>query len=230
MEKMDKKQKASKIAQAFLQNYPSPKTELKFENEMQLVIAVVLSAQTTDKKVNQVTKELFKKYLTWEDFAHAEIPQLETDIYGVNFHKTKAKRIKDLASKILTDFQGNVPKTMISLLTLPGIARKTANVIMQELWDTAEGIVVDTHATRVCNRLGLVSTTNAVKIEKELMEMLPQKFWRNFSGAIVLHGRYVCTAKNPKCEKCYLKEFCDFFNNNPAPGVTTNPPRLSPNS
>ncbi len=205
---MDKKAQALKVAQLLEQNYPSPKTELVFANEMQLVIAVMLSAQTTDKKVNQVTEKLFKKYTSWEAFANADISQLVQDIYGVNFHKTKAGRLKETASKVLTNFQGNIPQKMDDLLSLPGIARKTANVILQELWDIAEGIVVDTHVTRVSNKLGLVETQDAKKIERELMEIISQKYWRNFSGAMVLHGRYVCIARKPKCDECCLNKIC----------------------
>ena len=205
---MDKSEQALKVAQTLKQHYPSPKTELIFKNEMQLVISVMLSAQTTDKKVNQVTQRLFKKYASWDDFAKAEIADLEQDIHGVNFHKTKALRLKETATKILQSFQGEVPQKMDDLLTLPGIARKTANVILQELWVIAEGIVVDTHVTRVTNKLGLVSTKDAKKIEKELMELLPRKYWRNLSGAMVLHGRYVCIANRPKCAECCLNKIC----------------------
>jgi endonuclease-3 len=200
--------KAILVAQKLKQNYPSPKTDLKFANDMQLVIAVMLSAQTTDKKVNQITEKLFQRYISWQDFVSAEISQLEQDIHGVNFHKTKALRIKETATKILEKFQGKVPQKMEDLLTLPGIARKTANVILQEFWDIAEGIVVDTHVTRVSNKLGLVTSQDAKKIEKELMDLIPKEYWRNFSGACVLHGRYVCIARKPKCDECCLKKIC----------------------
>ena len=204
----DKKQQALTVAQTLQVQYPSPKTELIYKNEMQLVIAVMLSAQTTDKKVNQVTEKLFKEYTSWDDFANAEISLLEKDIHGVNFYKTKAIRIRETANKILQSFCGKVPQKMEDLLTLPGIARKSANVILQELWDIAEGIVVDTHVTRVSNKLGLVTTKDAQKIEKELMNLLPSKYWRNFSGAMVLHGRYVCVANSPKCSECCLNAIC----------------------
>lgn len=205
---MNSKQIAIKAAQLLQENNPSPKTELNYANEMQLVVAVMLSAQTTDKKVNQITAKLFQKYTLWEDFARAELSQLEQDIHGVNFHKTKAVRLKETAFKISTNFQEHVPQKMEDLLSLPGIARKTANVIMQELWNIAEGIVVDTHVTRVSNRLGLVNSQDAKKIEEELMKLLPKGYWRNFSGNAVLHGRYICIARKPKCSECCLKEIC----------------------
>lgn len=205
---MNKKERALEVAKRLKKKHPRPKTELNFENDMQMVIATILSAQTTDKKVNEVTKDLFKKYKNWEDLVSVDPEEMTEDIYGVNFHKTKAKRIVKTAQKVLEDFGGAVPKDIKSLTSLPGIARKSANVILQELWDIAEGIVVDTHVTRVSNRLGLVDTNNAKKIERELMDLLPKEYWRNFSGAAVLHGRYVCTARKPNCEGCFFSDIC----------------------
>ncbi len=205
---MDKLAQALKVSQLLKQVHPNPKTELVYQNEMQLAIAVTLSAQTTDKKVNQITEKLFKKYLTWEDFANAPLPELTEAIKGVNFHLGKAERLQKMAQKILSDFGGKLPTKFSDLTTLPGVARKSANVIMQELWDVAEGIVVDTHVTRVSNRLGLTTNQDAVKIEKDLMAIVPREYWRNISGAMVLHGRYVCIARKPKCAECVLKEIC----------------------
>jgi endonuclease III len=198
----------TEILEILKQNYPSPKTELNHENEMQLAVAVALSAQTTDKKVNEITEKLFKKYKSWADFAHADLATLQTDIRGVNFHKGKAERLIKMAHQVLSDFSGKLPQKLEELIKLSGIARKSANVILQELWSIAEGIVVDTHVTRVSNRLGLTREKNAVKIEKELMAQIPKEYWRNFSGAAVLHGRYTCTARKPKCEECVLNEIC----------------------
>ena len=205
---MNKKDRALEVATRLKIYHPNPETELIYQNEMQLVISVVLSAQTTDKKVNEVTKELFSKYKVWEDFAVAKVADLETALYGVNFQKTKATRVKGLASGILNKFNGKVPKKTADLVSLPGIARKSANVILQELWDIAEGVVVDTHVTRVSNLLGLAEGKDAEKIEKQLMDLIPRDFWRNFSGAMVLHGRYVCIARRPKCEECFLNDVC----------------------
>jgi len=199
---------ASEVAKLLKKEHPSPKTELIYENEMQLSIAVAMSAQTTDKKVNEVNEKLFKKYTSWEDFANADLEELQEDIHGVNFHKGKADRIIKMAQMMIADFGGVLPKTIKELTKLSGIARKSANVIQQELWDIAEGVVVDTHVTRVSNRLGLTTHKDAVKIEKDLMVVFPKDSWRNISGAFVLHGRYVCTARKPKCGECVLNKIC----------------------
>jgi endonuclease-3 len=196
------------IAQRIAEHYPNPKTELIYANEMQLAIAVTLSAQTTDKKVNEITSTLFKKYLSWEALAGANIAELTQDIKGVNFHIGKAQRLGDMAKKVIADFNGKLPRDMASLITLPGVARKSANVIMQELWGIADGVVVDTHITRVSQRLGFTKNTDAVKIEKELMTIIPKEYWRTYSGGIVLHGRYICTARKPKCAMCFLNDVC----------------------
>ncbi|KKS14484.1 MAG: Endonuclease III (DNA-(Apurinic or apyrimidinic site) lyase) [candidate division WWE3 bacterium GW2011_GWA1_41_8] len=205
---MELSNRALEIAKTLNQAYPLPKTELTHINEMQLFVAVMLSAQTTDKKVNQITPTLFEKYKTWEDIANANLAELQKDIHGVNFHLGKADRMIKAAQVILRDYGGVLPKTIPELVKIPGIARKSANVIMQELWDIAEGVVVDTHVTRVSNRLGLTNHTDAVKIEQDLMRLIPKKYWRNFSGALVLHGRYVCTARKPKCSGCVLNKLC----------------------
>ncbi|HSX39285.1 MAG TPA: endonuclease III [Candidatus Saccharimonadales bacterium] len=205
---MDKKQFALEVVKLLKKEHPNPKTELNHANEMQLAVAVMLSAQTTDKKVNQITDKLFKKYTKWEDFANAKLADLQADIRGVNFHMGKAERLIAAAKMVLSDFGGKLPKSLAALIKIPGIARKSANVILQEEWDIAEGVVVDTHITRVSNRLGLTTNTDAVKIEKDLMELLPKDYWRNFSSAAVLHGRYICIARKPKCSECVLNKIC----------------------
>lgn len=202
------KDSSLEIAQRLKEHYPSPKTELVHENELQLAVAIALSAQTTDKKVNQVTKKLFLKYKSWEDFANADLEKLRTDIREVNFHKGKAERIIQMAQKILSDYKGVVPREMSELIKLPGFARKSANVMLQEAWGLTEGIVVDTHVTRVSTRLGLTKNKDPKKIEKDLMKKIPREYWRNFSGGMVLHGRYICTARKPKCEECFLSYIC----------------------
>jgi len=205
---MDRKERALEVARLLKKEHPKPKTELNHENEMQLAISVAMSAQTTDKKVNQVNEKLFKKYKTWQDFANANLEELQLDMHGINFHRGKAERVIKMAQMVINDFGGKLPQNMVDLMKLPGVARKSSNVIMQELWDIAEGIVVDTHVTRVSNRLGLTEYQDAVKIEKDLMELLPKESWRNISGAMVLHGRYVCTARKPKCGECVLNKIC----------------------
>jgi endonuclease III len=205
---MEIKERAIEVAKTLKEHYPDPKTELHFENEMQLAVAVMLSAQTTDKKVNQITVGLFNKYKTWEDFANADLAELQKAIRGVNFHLGKAERLIKAGKLVVVEFNGQLPKTLSDLIKIPGIARKTANVILQELWGITEGVVVDTHVTRVSNRLGLTVNQDAVKIEKDLMVLIPREFWRNFSGSVVLLGRYVCTARSPKCAECPLNKLC----------------------
>src|SRR3989338_2529870 len=165
-------------------------------------------SETTDKKVNEITSKLFKKYKTWEDFANANLTELQSDIRGVNFHLGKAKRLIKAGRVVTAEFKGVLPDTIEQLTKIPGVARKSANVIIQEIWNKAEGIVVDTHVTRVSNRLGLTKNQDAVKIEKDLMTQISKEYWRNFSGAMVLHGRYVCTARKPKCGDCVLNKVC----------------------
>ena len=205
---MSEIQFAETLAKLLKKEHPNPKTELTYENEMQLAVSVMLSAQTTDKKVNQITSELFDKYKTWRDFANANLAELQAVIRGVNFHLGKAERLIKAGNFITSNFGGRLPKTMSELVKIPGIARKSANVILNELWDISEGIVVDTHVTRVSNRLGLTKNQDAVKIEKDLMKIVPKEYWRNISGAMVLHGRYVCVARKPKCGECVLNKIC----------------------
>lgn len=196
------------ITERLKQTIISPRTELKHTNEMELAVAVMLSAQTTDKKVNEVTESLFKKYQSWSDFSHADLKTLQGDIRGVNFHLGKADRIIKASKMILKEFNGFLPRTISELIRIPGVARKSANVILQELWDIAEGIVVDTHISRVSNRLGLTVEKDPVKIERDLMLLFPRDSWRYLSGAMVMHGRYVCKARKPNCRDCVLSEIC----------------------
>ena len=205
---MDLSTRAIEIAELLQKNNDSPETELTTSNERELLIAVCLSAQTTDKKVNDVTPALFKKYPSWETLADANLEELQSYIRQVNFHKGKAERLIKASRYILDNFNGKVPDTIESLIEIPGVARKSANVILNEVFDKAEGVVVDTHVTRVSNRLGLTSNQDPKKIEKDLMAILPKKYWRNFSGNIVLLGRYVCKARKPACDKCHLSQIC----------------------
>lgn len=201
-------EKALKIAQLLTKAYPEPKTELTHENEYELAVAVMLSAQTTDKKVNQITPELFKKYPNWESLANANVSEVGQLIRQVNFYKGKAERLVKAGQVVTAEFGGKLPKDMENLMKIPGVARKSANVITQELWGIAEGIVVDTHVSRVSIRLGLTNETDPKKIEKDLMKIIPKNYWRNFSGAMVLHGRYICVARKPKCQDCVLNDLC----------------------
>ncbi len=205
---MDKKEHAEKVALLLQKEHPAPKTELVHSDGYQLAISVMLSAQTTDKKVNQVTPALFAKYPNWESLASADPGEVASLIRQVNFYRGKAERIVAAARTVLSLYAGALPRDMNKLMKLPGVARKSANVIMQELWGIAEGIVVDTHVSRVSARLGLTTQKDPKKIEEDLMSLLPKKYWRNFSGSAVLHGRYICTARKPKCGECVLNEIC----------------------
>lgn len=205
---MNLKEKIIDIAEKLEKNNDSPETELTHSDIRELLIAVCLSAQTTDKKVNQVTPDLFKRYPDWESLASADVEEVMSLIRQVNFHKGKADRLIKAARFVLDNFKGEVPKTMEELVRIPGVARKSANVILNEGFNMAEGIVVDTHVSRVSNRLGLTKNTDPKKIEKDLMEILPKKYWRNFSGNVVLLGRYVCKARKPECDKCVLNDTC----------------------
>lgn len=193
--------------------YPEAKIALKFGDKFQLLVAVILSAQCTDKRVNMVTPILFKRFSRIEDFAKCNIAELEKLIYSTGFYKNKAKNIKAAAGKIITDFGGKVPDTMENLLKLSGVARKTANVILETGFGKNEGIVVDTHVCRISGLLGLVpmklsKVKNAVKIEQQLMKIIPKSEWGKFAHLLIAHGRNICVARRPKCKVCPLNKLC----------------------
>jgi len=188
--------------------YPETKTALKFETPFQLLVATILSAQTTDVQVNKITPQLFKTFPAPQDFANAQIKDIEKHISSINFYRNKAKNIKLASEKIMAEYNGVVPQTMEELIKLPGVARKTANVVLNQAFGKNEGIVVDTHVKRVSQRLGLTKNTDPVKIEFDLMKIIPQKQWGSFSFRIVQHGRKICMAKTPLCNNCCLLKFC----------------------
>jgi endonuclease-3 len=188
--------------------YPDAKTALKFENPFQLLIATILSAQTTDERVNKVTSTLFKKFKKPEDFVNANLDEIMKEIKSINFYRNKAKNIKKLSEILVKEFNGKVPDKMEELIKLPGVARKTANVVLSQAYGKAEGIVVDTHVRRVSNRLGLTKNTDAEKIEKDLMKIIPEEKWIDFPFRLILFGRNICKAKNPDCKNCPLYKIC----------------------
>ena len=188
--------------------YPDAKCSLDFTTPFELVVAVMLSAQCTDERVNKTTPKVFKKYSTPSDFADISIEELEKLIHPCGFYKNKAKNIKACAQKILTDFNGKVPKTMDELLTLPGVGRKSANVILLEVFDIATGIAVDTHAKRLSNRIGLSSSSDPVTIEQDLLKIIPKEYLKDVNHLFMWLGRNACTARNPKCETCSIQKFC----------------------
>ncbi|MBI3956538.1 MAG: endonuclease III [Candidatus Kerfeldbacteria bacterium] len=188
--------------------YPKPRTALHYQTPFQLLVAVILSAQCTDKKVNEVTQPIFAKYKTAQDFARIPLARLAKMVRPTGFYVSKAKAVSVTAKLVTTQFGGRVPLTMEELLTLRGVARKTANVVLGELTGKAPGIVVDTHVRRLSQRLGLTTQNDPVKIERELMEIVPQQDWVVFPHLLILHGRSICDAKKPKCDECVLKKIC----------------------
>ena len=191
--------------------YPDPIIALKSKNSLELLVATILSAQCTDTRVNIVTETLFKKYRKAKDYAKADLKAFEQDIRSTGFYHNKAKNIVGAANKILKDFRGRVPETMEDLLELPGVARKTANVVLYNAYNKNEGIAVDTHVTRVAQRLGLTKNSVPEKIEQDLMSQLDKKEWGPFSLRLIWHGRQTCHAQKPKCLECFLKGFCSYY-------------------
>jgi endonuclease III len=188
--------------------YPNAVCELNHENAFQLLIATILSAQCTDVRVNQVTATLFKKYPTPEAFAHANPSELEQDIRPTGFFRNKTKSVIGASKAVLERFGGQVPRTMEEMLTIPGAARKTSNVVLGTAYGIASGVVVDTHVQRLSNRLDLSHNEDPKKIEQDLMKILPQDRWISFSHQLIWHGRRVCFARNPKCVECNLEKIC----------------------
>lgn len=188
--------------------YPDAKCALKHENAFQLLIATILSAQCTDERVNKVTPTLFGKYPNARAFAYANPKELEQDIRPTGFFRNKTKSIMGASKKIVEEFHGEVPRSMDELLTLPGVARKTANVVLGTAFGIASGIVVDTHVQRVSRRLDLTKNTDPKKIEQDLMKVIPQDRWILFSNQLIWHGRKVCQARKPRCIECNLERLC----------------------
>jgi len=190
------------------QLYPDVDCELDRETPFQLLIATILSAQTTDERVNMVTPALFKKYPTPRAMAKAPLPALETLVKSTGFFRQKAKSVKGSAAALIERFGGEIPKTIAELTTLPGVARKTANVVLGTAYGIAEGVVVDTHVQRLAMRLGLTRKTDPKDIEADLMKVIPQEHWIRLSHQLIWHGRRVCFARKPNCEGCLLAPFC----------------------
>jgi endonuclease-3 len=200
--------RVKKILSGLDKMYPEAACALHHSNAWELLVATILSAQCTDKRVNMVTPGLFRKYPTVRDFANANQAELAQDIRSTGFFNNKAKSVIGAARKILTDFGGEVPRTIEQLLTVPGAARKTANVVLGTAFGIASGVVVDTHVQRITRRLDLTKETDPVKIEKDLMKTIPKEKWILFSHQIILHGRALCIARNPRCAECALDPVC----------------------
>lgn len=205
---MTNKEKVKEIVKRLSKVYPNPKSALDFANPLQLLVATILSAQATDKLVNQVTPALFKKYKTAKDFSNAPLEELDKNINRVNFHNNKAKSIKGAAAIIDEKYHGKVPDTMEQLDALPGVARKTANVVLGNAFHKAEGIVVDTHVMRLVNKLKLSSQKTPEKIEQDLMQIVPKESWIDFSHLLINFGREFCPARQHECKNCPLGNLC----------------------
>ena len=188
--------------------YPISRTALRYETPHQMLVATILSAQCTDVRVNMVTEELFRKYKGINEFAEADLQELEQDIRSTGFYRQKAKNIKNSSIAILEYFSGNVPDTMEELITLPGVGRKTANVVLSSAYNITEGIAVDTHVKRLSFRLGLTRYTDPDKIEQDLMKLAPKEEWSDLSYRLILHGRAVCSARKPEHGICMLQHLC----------------------
>lgn len=223
---MENKERVGKIIRLLAGEYPGARTALHFTNPLELLVATVLSAQCTDERVNRVTEGLFKKYRSARDYAQADLTVLEEDIRPTGFFRNKAKAIKGFSKEIVERFQGQVPRTMEELVSLPGIGRKTANLVLGEAFGIP-GIVVDTHVLRLAGRIGLTKHTDPTKVEFDCMEIVPRNQWTLFSSLLILHGRSICTARNPRHDLCRIVSLCDEgllwekTRRHPAPGANT---------
>jgi endonuclease-3 len=204
----DAKERVGEIIEILRKNYPKSRTALKFETPLQIMVSTILSAQCTDERVNQITPALFKKYRTSADFASADQKELEEEIRTTGFFRNKAKSIIGASRKIVKDFGGEVPDSMEKLITLPGVARKTANIVLSSSFKKAEGIAVDTHVKRLSQRLGLSREKDPDKIERDLMAIVPKEDWLDFNYMLVNHGRKICPARKPLCPSCDICHLC----------------------
>ncbi len=210
--------------------YANPKYELDWTTAFELLVATILAAQATDERINQLTKTLFRKYRKPEDYLAVPASELEEDIKPSGFFRNKAKAIRGACQTLIDHFGGEVPKNIDELITLPGVARKTANVVLNTAWNIPSGVIVDTHVGRVSQRLGITKNQKGEDIEADLMRLVPKDQWTFFGPAMVLHGRYTCVAKQPKCAECTLSEVCEKVgvSDKPAPAPTkAKSPRIS---
>lgn len=203
-----KKQRALEILVRLTRLYPDATCSLDYETPVQLLVATILSAQCTDERVNKVTPELFRRFPDAPAMAGASLSDLEDLVKSTGFYRNKAKNIQGACHRIVTVFGGEVPPRMEDLLTLPGVARKTSNVVLAHAFGINAGVTVDTHVKRLTNRLGLTKESDPIKIERDLMKLLPQADWENWSIRIIYHGRAVCNARNPACDRCELADLC----------------------
>ena len=206
---LEPKKRALKVIKLLEKEYVQAKTALRYSKPLELLIGTILSAQCTDKRVNIVTNILFKKYLTMDDYAKAELKELEEDIRSTGFYRNKAKYIKKSAQIINEKYESKVPHTMEELIELPGVARKTANIVLFNAYGIIAGVAVDTHVKRLSLRIGLTKNKDPNKIESDLMNSVPRNKWMKISDLLIFHGREVCKARKPKCTKCVLNQICN---------------------
>ncbi len=205
---MNEERRIQKMLRLLSEKYPDKKSALHFHNSLEMLVATILSAQCTDVRVNIVTKELFKKYRSVKDYAGADLKELEQDIRSTGFYRNKAKNIKNACKMLIFEFNGKIPDTMEDLMKLPGVARKTANIVLSNVFGKIEGIAVDTHVRRISYRLGLTRQKDPNKIEKDLTERIPRKEWWYVNHVLVDHGRAICKAPTPLCSSCFLMKLC----------------------
>jgi len=206
-----KKEQSKEFVEILKKTYPDATCSLDFTTPFEMLVSVMLSAQCTDERVNKTTPSIFKTYKTPKDFANIDISLLESLIHPCGFYKNKAKNIKACATKIVNDFGGKVPQTMEELLTLPGVGRKSANVVLLEAFGIANGIAVDTHAKRISNRIGLSKEEDPEKIEQDLLKIFPKEYLKDINHLFVWHGRKTCDARKPNCENCAVKKYCKSY-------------------
>jgi endonuclease-3 len=205
---LEPKTRALKIIELLEKEHSDAKIALHYSNPLELVVATMLSAQSTDETINKVIKTLFKKYKNPEDYANADLKELEQDIRSTGFYHNKAKNLKNSAKMLVEKYNSKVPKTMEELVKLPGVARKTANIVLNNAYGVVAGVAVDTHVRRLAQRLGLTENSDPNKIEKDLMSIVPKDKWMRVTDLLIFHGRRVCTAKKPNCAGCVLNKIC----------------------
>jgi endonuclease-3 len=205
---LEPKERVLKIIELLEKEHPDAKVALHYSNPLELLVATMLSAQSTDETINKVTKTLFKKYTTPEDYANADLKELEQEVRSTGFYHNKAKNLKNSAKMLVETYHSQVPKTMEELIELPGVARKTANIVLANVYAVVAGVAVDTHVRRLAQRLGLSGNSHPNKIEQDLMSIVPKDKWMRITDLLIFHGRRVCTAKKPNCAGCVLNKIC----------------------
>lgn len=205
---LEPKARAQKVMELLEKEHADAKIALHYKNPLELLVATILSAQATDEQINAITPKLFQKYKTAKDYANADLSELEQDIRSSGFYRNKAKNLKNSAKMLVEKFNSQVPKTMEDLVELPGVARKTGNIVLFNAYGIIAGVAVDTHVRRLAQRLGLTENTNQDKIEKDLMNIIPKDKWMHITDLLIFHGRRICNARKPRCNSCILNKIC----------------------